>query len=112
MSEENKALLRRMIQDVNEGNLDAMDEVFSPELAAVAKEGFAAFRSAFPDWREEIVDIVAEGAKVAARFKCSGTHEGEFMGAAPTGKRMEVERSTFYASRAESSSNSGESRTT
>jgi hypothetical protein len=63
MSEENKTLVRRMIQHLNEGNLDAMDEVFSPELAAIAKEGFAAFRLAFPDWREEIIDIVAEGDK-------------------------------------------------
>jgi predicted ester cyclase len=95
MSEENKTLVRRMIQHLNEGNLDAMDEVFSPELAAIAKEGFAAFRLAFPDWREEIIDIVAEGDKVAARFKCSGTHEGEFMGAPATGKRMEVDEVYF-----------------
>ena len=55
------------------------------------KRLFAEFRSAFPDWREEIVELVAEGDAVAGRFKCAGTHRGEFLGEAPTGKRMEVE---------------------
>ena len=56
---------------------------------------FAEFRTAFPDWHEEIVDLVAERDKVVGRFRCSGTHQGEFLGAAPTGKRMEVEEVFF-----------------
>ena len=44
------------------------------------KRLFTEFRSAFPDWREEIVELVAEGNTVAGRFKCSGTHRGEFLG--------------------------------
>ena len=36
------------------------------------------------------MDIVAEDDKVAGRFKCPGTHRGEFLGVAPTGKRVEV----------------------
>jgi len=49
------------------------------------------FRSAFPDWREEIVELVAEGNTVVGRFRCSGTHQGEFLGVPPTGRRMEVD---------------------
>ena len=64
--------------------------MFSPQIAAKAKQGFELFRRAFPDWREDIEEVVAEGNRVAARFKCSGTHRGEFMGMPPTGKRMEV----------------------
>jgi predicted ester cyclase len=45
--------------------------------------------------REEIVELVAEGNTVAGRFKCSGTHGGEFLDEAPTGKRMEVEEVFF-----------------
>ena len=52
-------------------------------------------RSAFPDWREEVVDLVAEDDKVAGRFKCSDTHRGEFLGVAPTGKRMGVDKVFF-----------------
>ena len=56
---------------------------------------FAEFRSAFPDRHEEIVQLVAEGDTVAGRFRCSGTHLGEFLGEAPTGRRMEVEEVFF-----------------
>jgi predicted ester cyclase len=59
------------------------------------KRLFAEFRSAFPDWREEIVELVAEGDAVAGRFRCSGTHSGEFLGHPPTDKRMEVEEVFF-----------------
>jgi hypothetical protein len=48
-----------------------------------------------PDWREEIVELVTEGNTVAGRFRCSGTHLGEFLGEAPTGKRMDVEEVFF-----------------
>jgi predicted ester cyclase len=75
---------------VNQGRLDAADDVFSPQISAQAKQAFELFRAAFPDWREDIEEVVAEGNRVAARFKCSGTHRGEFMGMPPTGKRMEV----------------------
>jgi predicted ester cyclase len=75
--------------------MEVMDELFTPELAEQAKQGFTAFRSAFPDWREEIVDVVAEEDRVVGRFKCSGTHRGEMMGIAPTGRRMEVDEVYF-----------------
>ena len=59
------------------------------------KRLFAEFRSAFPEWHEEIVELVAEGGTVAGRFRGSGTHRGEFLGEAPTGKHMEVEEVFF-----------------
>ena len=46
------------------------------------------FRSAFPDFKATIDDIIAEGDKVVIRQTFSGTHKGEFMGIAPTGKRV------------------------
>ena len=94
-AEENKALVRRLLEAINTGNMDVVDELFSPEVAGQAKQGFTAFRSAFPDWREEIVDLVAEEDKVMGRFKCSGTHQGEMMGIAPTGRHMEVDEVYF-----------------
>ena len=94
-AEENKAMLRRLVEAHNAGNMDVMDELFTPEWAEQAKQGYTAFRSAFPDWREEIVDVVAEEDKVVGRFKCFGTHRGEMMGIAPTGRRMEVDEVYF-----------------
>jgi predicted ester cyclase len=94
-AEENKAMLRRLVDAHNTGNMDVVDELFTPELAEQAKQEYAAFRSAFPDWREEIVDVVVEEDKVVGRFKCSGTHRGEMMGIAPTGRHMEVDEVYF-----------------
>jgi len=96
MSEENKAMVKRMVEAINAGEEDAaVDELFAPRAARRVKLLFAEFRSAFPDWQEETVELVAEGDTVAGRFKCAGTHRGEFLGEAPTGKRMEVEEVFF-----------------
>jgi predicted ester cyclase len=94
-AEENKAMVRRLLEAINTGNMDVVDELFSPEVAGQAKQNYTAFRSAFPDWREEIVDVIAEEDKVVGRFKCSGTHRGEMMGIAPTGRHMEVDEVYF-----------------
>ncbi len=92
MSEENKALVRRLVEAINAGEEEAaVEELFDPRTARRVKRLFAEFRSAFPDWHEEAVQLVAEGDTVAGRFRCSGTHLGEFLGNPPTGKRMEVE---------------------
>ena len=88
-------MLRRLLEAINTGNMDVVDDLFAPELAEQAKQGFATFRWAFPDWREEIVDVVAEGKKVVGRFKCSGTHRGEMMSIPPTGRRQEVDEGYF-----------------
>jgi predicted ester cyclase len=96
MSEENKDMVKHMVEAINSGEDDAaVDELFAPRAARRVKRLFAEFRSAFPDWQEETVELVAEGDTVAGRFKCSGTHRGEFLGEAPTGKRMEVEEVFF-----------------
>ena len=96
MSEENKAMVRRMVEAINGGDEGAaVEELFAPRAARRVGRLFADFRAAFPDWHEEVVHLVAEGDSVAGRFRCSGTHLGEFLGEAPTGKRMEVEEVFF-----------------
>jgi predicted ester cyclase len=96
VSEENKAMVRRMVEAINAGEEDAAVEgLFAPRAARRVKRLFAEFRSAFPDWHEAIVELVAEGDTVAGRFRCSGTHRGKFLGEAPTGKRMEVDEVFF-----------------
>jgi predicted ester cyclase len=37
----------------------------------------------------QVVDVIAEDDKVVGYFKCSGTHQGEWRGRAPTGRRFE-----------------------
>lgn len=94
--ERNKAMVRRLVDEViNGGDTGVLEELFAPALAEEMGREFATFRSAFPDWREEIVELVAEEGKVAARCRCHGTHRGDFLGATPTGKRQEVDEVFF-----------------
>ncbi len=96
MTREGETLVRRLVDEViNGGRLDVVADLFSPELVEPVRQGFSEFRAAFPDWREEIVDLVEDEGKVAARFRCSGTFMGEFMGAAPNGRRQEVDEVFF-----------------
>jgi hypothetical protein len=89
-AEDNKLLVRRLVHEaVRERNLDVLDQIAAGEFAEIAKRWVRPFQSAFPDFEMEIVDLIAEGEKVVARFKCSGTHLGEWLGVPPTGRRFE-----------------------
>jgi hypothetical protein len=93
--EENKIMVRRLMEAINEGNMDVVNELFIPKLARPMKRSFIAFRSAFPDWHMEIVELVAEGNTVVGRFRCFGTNQGDFKGVPPTGRRMNVDEVYF-----------------
>jgi steroid delta-isomerase-like uncharacterized protein len=107
-AEENKALVRRFVEEFwNEGNTAAADQLFAPdaeihmptgEVADVdGLKGFAGeFRGSFPDWHSTFEELVAEDDRVAERWTGRGTHGGELQGIAPTGKRVEVPGSVFY----------------
>ena len=89
-TEANKQLVRRLVDEaINPRNPDAIDEIATDELAQAAKAWASPFRSAFPDFEMVLVDLVAEGDTVVAHFKCSGTHQGEWLGGPPTGRRFE-----------------------
>jgi predicted ester cyclase len=88
-AEQNKMLVRRLVEEaVNPRNPDVLDEVAEGEFAAAARQWVAPFRGSFPDFQMEIVDLVADHENVAAHFRCSGTHLGEWMGHPPTGRRF------------------------
>ncbi|MBR4641297.1 MAG: ester cyclase [Selenomonadaceae bacterium] len=53
-------------------------------------------RKSFSDIRWEIVDMAVEEDKVAVSWICSGTHDGNFMGLAPTGKKVSFSVMNFY----------------
>jgi predicted ester cyclase len=56
---------------------------------------FGGMWAAFPDIRVEIEHLGVEDDVAALQLRVRGTHEGEFMGAAPTGNRIDVEVMTF-----------------
>lgn len=90
MSELNKQVVRRLVDEVmNGGQLAAIDELYAAGLAAGARRWITPFQAAFPDVRMEIVELIAEGDRVVGRFRCSGTHLGTWRGHPPTGRRFD-----------------------
>jgi predicted ester cyclase len=87
-AEANKALIRRAAEATSSGDFDAFDELMAPDVAAEFKEGIAEIRRAFPDYHGADEIQIAEGDLVAGRFVFYGTHEGEFMGVASTGRQV------------------------
>lgn len=95
-AEQNKLLIRRLAEEaVNPGSLGALDDIAKGEFAATARSWIGPFRDSFPDFKMEIADLVADGEKVAAHFRCSGTHLGEWMGHPPTGRRFQDVDETY-----------------
>jgi predicted ester cyclase len=89
-AEGNKELVRRLVREaIEERNLDVLDQIAAGEFAQIARRWVSPFRSAFPDFEMEIVELIAEGEKVVGHFKCSGTHLGEWLGVRGTGRRFE-----------------------
>jgi predicted ester cyclase len=99
---ENKAIVRRVIEEAtNKRNFVVFDELISSNLVdheagpepggpEGEKELLSTVTEAFPDWRWDVEDMMAEGDKVITRYVARGTHRGEFMGAAPTGEEVAV----------------------
>lgn len=85
-----KEIVRRFVEEaVNGGREEAIDDLVAPDMSAWARDWVGAFRGSFPDMQMEIVDLVAEGDTVVARFACSATHLGDWRGHRPTGGRFE-----------------------
>lgn len=103
MEEANKKHCMRFYDEVvNKGDMSVFDELAADDFVEhevfpglpANKEGvrqfFTMMRTAFPDLQFKVNFMVAEGDKVAAYITMSGTHKGEFMGMAPTGKKFEI----------------------
>ncbi len=66
--EESKALVRPYWEEAwNQGNLDVLDEILSPERAELEKWFITRTREAFPDGSVAIEDVIAEWDKVVTR---------------------------------------------
>lgn len=102
IAEQNKALVVGFVEELfNRGNMGIVGEIFAPDFIEHEQlppnipngsEGVKVLttmlRSAFPDFKATIDDIIAEGNKVVIRMNWSGTQKGEFMGIPATGKRV------------------------
>jgi predicted ester cyclase len=98
--EENKVLVRRFYDLLNLRDLDSVFELFDPGWISHYTTGnksleenrqfWPTIYTAFPDISLTFNHMVAEGDKVAFQDILRGTHKGEFMGIAPTGKKVEM----------------------
>ncbi len=61
-----------------------------------AKNEIVSHRKSFPDWNEEIVDMIAEGDKVVTRYKSTGTQKGKFNGLDSTGIKVTIFEASIY----------------
>ena len=105
MSEGNKALVRRWFEECDRAK-GPSEAVCAPSFRAYHPDGppmdLTTFRrltrmmfAAIPDLRHTIEDLIAEGDKVGGLVSIRGTHKGELMGIAPTGKQIEVSGIVF-----------------
>jgi predicted ester cyclase len=102
MSEQNAALFRRVVEDIwNAKNPGLIPEIYAADFVMHTPVGtfegpdgymqiYDTYVTAFPDCRFTIHDLFASGDREVLRYTYSGTHNGELMEVAPTGRRVSI----------------------
>ena len=106
--EENIAATLRLFEAATAGDMDAFDDLMVPDFVThgdamfpfvrgkdILKVAIPAFRAAFPDAKLSPELIFGEGNNVVAHVKVTATHEGPWLGAEPTHKKMTWTASTI-----------------
>lgn len=105
--EENKALIRRAFEDLNQGNLGEADEYFTsnfvyhdaanPQVSNLETymQFLTSLMAAFAP-QLTIEDLIAEGDKAVVRYTLRGTHRGQWRGVPPTGKPVTITATITY----------------
>jgi steroid delta-isomerase-like uncharacterized protein len=98
--EENKALVRRLYEAINQRTFDIFDEVLAPNYVHRSSPEYQFNRqqlkeftinfglAVFPDLHVTLDELIAEDDKVMARWTQRGTHRGPFLDIPPTGKQI------------------------
>jgi steroid delta-isomerase-like uncharacterized protein len=109
-AEENLEAIKRAVQAVNERNMSAIMEVIAPDFKKYdltralpdvsGQHGMTDLLQlvlrALPDLHVDIDDIFSTESRLAVHLSYSGTHQGEFFGAAPTGKPVTFNGINLY----------------
>jgi predicted ester cyclase len=108
-TEQNKALVRRFYEEIDNDNIDVIDELLAEDYIdhsappfsgfasgrAGVKQGFEMFRAATPG-HHVIEDQIAEGDKVVTRLRAIGRHEGDLPGIPRTGNALDVTATVIH----------------
>ena len=95
-TQENKAIVRRYIDQLNQRNEAILDELVADEFREAVRQGYLRNITAFPDYFVEIQDMVAEGEQVVVEWSHTGVHNGVYNGLPPTGKTITGSAISIY----------------
>ncbi|MBS1735842.1 MAG: ester cyclase [Bacteroidetes bacterium] len=104
----NREIIKKYHQIWSNGNVADLDKIMSPNFVCHfingiewkgidgAKNEITSHRKSFPDWNEDIVDMISEGDKVVTRYKSTGTQKGKFNGLDSTGIHVAIFETSIY----------------
>jgi predicted ester cyclase len=103
-------VVRRYLTLLEDGDLDALDEVVAEDVIVLTQDGSVAFteraswkqaqaRNAFSDERIQVEQLVSDGCQVAVRYRVTAVHTGEAFGIAPTGLPVTTSGTKIYTVR-------------
>ena len=106
----NKRVIQRLYKEVLvDWNMTLVDELVAPQFIShdwpkdspTGPQPFRDYysgiiRSALPDARYEVDDLIAEGDRVVVRWRLLGTHKGSYRDIAPTGKMITLKGIAIY----------------
>lgn len=104
----NKAVVLEYHDIWNGGNIDKLDEILTSDFVChyltseewkgidEAKKNISDWRALFPDWKEEIEDVIQENDKVVTRYKATSTHTKTYEGIEPTGAKTAIYEVSIY----------------
>lgn len=100
-TDDNKAAISRLLEAASSGNIEVLDALTTPEIVIhgdaafplaqgreALRNGMQAFHAAFPDATITVERMFGEADKVVTHFLVSGTHTGQWLGAAPTNRAV------------------------
>ena len=104
----NRDIIKKYHEVWSNGEVNELDKILAPDFVCHfidgiewkgiegANSSITSHRKSFPDWNEEIVDMISEGDKVVTRFKSTGTQLGAFNGLDSTGKKVTIYETAIY----------------
>ena len=109
--QEVKSLVERLHEIWNKHDLAAIPDVYTEDFVVHwpksyprtelhghqgVKTAIEEILVAFPDWQEEVVDLIVDGDRAVTRYISTGTHKGPLAELAPTGRRISVDEISIF----------------
>jgi steroid delta-isomerase-like uncharacterized protein len=92
----------------SKGNFDSISSIYTEDYVGHfpggqtvngrdgLKKTVQSHRVSFPNWDEQVLEIIVDGNHAATRFRSRGTHDGEFLGIPATGNKIDILEASIY----------------